>query len=117
LNIEGNTKVRFRARRDVYHNLTSLYLQILGNVIAQGKKLGKAVYVFSVDQEGNRVVHGNYVPETVKAKGLDARTWASKVVEILGGKVGLCLELSINRSQLTNILGRGQGRELTRRWD
>jgi alanyl-tRNA synthetase len=69
LDVEGNTK-------------------ILGNVITQGKKLGKAVYVFSVDHEGGKVAHGNHVPTTVKIKGLDARTWASKVAEILGGKAG-----------------------------
>lgn len=71
----------------------SLFLQILGNVITQGKKLGKALYVFSVDHEGNKVAHGNHVPATVKAKGLDARTWASKVAEILGGKVGTSASL------------------------
>lgn len=57
-------------------------------MIAQGKKLDKAVYVFSVDHEGSKVVHGNYVPNRLKAKGLDARIWASKVVDLLGGKVG-----------------------------
>jgi alanyl-tRNA synthetase len=62
--------------------------KILGNVITQGRKLGKAVYVFSVDHEGNKVAHGNHVPVTSKAKGLDARTWASKVSEVLGGKAG-----------------------------
>ena len=53
----------------------------------QGKKLGKAVYVFSVDHDNGKVVHGNYVPEATRSKGLDARVWATKVTEILGGKV------------------------------
>lgn len=66
-----------------------IYVQILGNVITQGKKLGKTVYVFSVDQEANKVMHGNYVPPAMKSKGLDARTWASKVSEVLGGKVSV----------------------------
>jgi alanyl-tRNA synthetase len=56
-------------------------------VILQGKKLGKLVYVFSVDHEGGKVAHCNYVPEQARAKGLDGRTWASKVTDILGGKV------------------------------
>jgi alanyl-tRNA synthetase len=63
-------------------------VQILGNVITHGKKLGKAVYVFSVDHEGNKVAHGNHVPVASKAKGLDGRTWASKVSDVLGGKAG-----------------------------
>jgi alanyl-tRNA synthetase len=46
------------------------------------------VYVFSVDHEGNKVAHGNHVPVASKGKGLDARTWASKVSEVLGGKAG-----------------------------
>lgn len=74
-------------------------VQILGNVITQGRKLGKAVYVFSVDQEANKVAHGNYVPPEVKSKGLDARTWASKISEVLGGKVGI--EINHDASRLT----------------
>lgn len=66
--------------------------QILQNVVAQGKKLGKAVYVFSVSVGGGKVAHANYVPEDVRAKGFDARTWASKVTEVLGGKVRLSLK-------------------------
>ncbi|KAG9314172.1 tRNA synthetases class II (A)-domain-containing protein [Chiua virens] len=62
--------------------------KILQNVVSQGKKLGKAVYVFSVSTEGGKVAHANYVPEDVRAKGFDARTWAAKVIEVLGGKAG-----------------------------
>ncbi|KAF9245909.1 tRNA synthetases class II (A)-domain-containing protein [Melanogaster broomeanus] len=62
--------------------------KILQNVVMQGKKLGKAVYVFSVDAEGGKVAHANYVPEAVRTNGFDARVWASKVTEILGGKAG-----------------------------
>jgi alanyl-tRNA synthetase len=62
-------------------------MQILQNIVLQGKKLNKAVYVFSVDTSGGKVAHANYVPESFKTKGLDARTWASKVTDILGGKV------------------------------
>ncbi|EGO00200.1 hypothetical protein SERLA73DRAFT_107224 [Serpula lacrymans var. lacrymans S7.3] len=60
----------------------------LQNVVTQGKKLGKAVYVFSVDADNTKVAHANHVPEAAKAKGLDARVWASKVTEVLGGKAG-----------------------------
>lgn len=52
------------------------------------------MYVFSVDHEGGKVAHVNHVPERVRAKGVDARTWASKVADVLGGKVSTCrLEL------------------------
>jgi hypothetical protein len=61
--------------------------QILQSVVAQGKKLGKAVYVFSADVSSGKVAHVNYVPPSMKAKGADARTWATKVTEVLGGKV------------------------------
>lgn len=61
--------------------------KILQNIVTQGKKLGKAVYVFSVNAEGGKVAHANYVPEDVREKGFDARTWASKVTEVLGGRV------------------------------
>jgi len=62
--------------------------KILQSVVLQGKKLGKAIYLFSVDTEGGKVVHVNHVPESFKSKGLDGRTWASKVSDILGGKAG-----------------------------
>jgi alanyl-tRNA synthetase len=71
-----------------YCVLRIVCVQILGNVISQGKKLGKAVYVFSVDHEGNKIAHGNHVPVAFKTMGLDGRTWASKVAEVLGGRVG-----------------------------
>jgi alanyl-tRNA synthetase len=61
--------------------------QILQSVVSQGKKLGKAVYVFSSDLGGSKVAHVNYVPPSMKAKGADARVWATRVSEVLGGKV------------------------------
>jgi len=61
--------------------------QILQAVALQAKKLGKAVYVFSVDSEGGRVIHVNHVPVSLRSRGIDARTWATCVTEILGGKV------------------------------
>ena len=63
------------------------FFQILQAVVLQAKKLGKAVYVFSVDSEGGKVIHVNHVPEPLRTKGFDARTWAARVTETLGGKV------------------------------
>ncbi|KAG5646319.1 hypothetical protein DXG03_003916 [Asterophora parasitica] len=62
--------------------------KILQSVVSQGKKLGKAVYVLSVDKEGGKVAHVNFVPPALKERGLDARTWASKVTDVIGGKAG-----------------------------
>ncbi|KAF8271507.1 tRNA synthetases class II (A)-domain-containing protein [Lactarius quietus] len=62
--------------------------KILQAVVLQAKKLGKAVYVFSVDPEGGKVIHVNHVPESFRSKGFDARTWAARVTETLGGKAG-----------------------------
>jgi hypothetical protein len=59
----------------------------LASVVALAKKLGKATYVLSVDSETGKVAHANYVPEGMRKKGLDARTWAAKVAEVIGGKV------------------------------
>lgn len=62
--------------------------KILQGFVAQGRKLGKALYVFSVDSGVGKVVHVNFVPPSLKSKGLDARQWATKVSEVLGGKAG-----------------------------
>ena len=62
--------------------------KILQGLVAQGRKLGKALYVFSVDSASGKVVHVNFVPPSLKSKGLDARQWATKVSEIVGGKAG-----------------------------
>jgi hypothetical protein len=64
-----------------------IWSQILQSVVVQARKLEKAVYVFSVDPIGDKVAHVNFVPATLKEKGADARVWATKVSEILGGKV------------------------------
>ncbi len=70
--------------------------QILQAVVLQAKKLGKAVYVFSVDSEGGKVMHVNHVPESLRSKGFDARTWATRVTEILGGRVRILFYGSSN---------------------
>lgn len=62
--------------------------KVLQGLVVQGRKLGKALYVFSVDSENGKVVHVNFVPPSFKSKGLDARQWATKVSEIIGGKAG-----------------------------
>ena len=57
------------------------------SLISQAKQLGKSLYVLSVDPETEKVAHANYVAPSLRAKGVDARKWSSKVVEVLGGKV------------------------------
>ncbi|KAG6905576.1 hypothetical protein DXG01_001872 [Tephrocybe rancida] len=85
LDVNGNSKVAFVP---IVHRAKLSKVQILQSVVAQGKKLGKAVYVLSVDAEAGKVAHVNYVPPRMKEKGLDARTWASRVTDIIGGKAG-----------------------------
>lgn len=60
----------------------------LGNVMNEVKHLGKVAYIFSADANGTRIVHMNYVSEAYRTRGLDARAWATKVSEVLGGKAG-----------------------------
>jgi hypothetical protein len=67
--------------------------QALQTAILQGKKLNKSIYVFSADVELGNVSHANYVSESMRTKGLDARNWALKAVDILGGKVEIPLLL------------------------
>ncbi|KAF9264255.1 hypothetical protein L218DRAFT_987257 [Marasmius fiardii PR-910] len=62
--------------------------KILQTLVAQAKKIEKTIYVFSADAEGGKVAHVNFVSPSLKAKGIDARTWAQRVTDILGGKAG-----------------------------
>lgn len=57
-------------------------------ILNQGKSLGKAVYILSVDEHAGKVTHGNYLPAELAGEGFDARSWATSVAEVLGGKVG-----------------------------
>ncbi|KAG8767542.1 Alanine--tRNA ligase, partial [Serendipita sp. 397] len=60
----------------------------LQSILSQGKTLGKPVYVFSVDEEAGKVLHGNYLPQSASSSGFDARSWAASVSEVIGGKAG-----------------------------
>ncbi|KAF8967816.1 tRNA synthetases class II (A)-domain-containing protein [Flammula alnicola] len=62
--------------------------KILQSLVSQAKQLEKSLYVFSVDTENKKVAHANYVSPSLKLKGADARTWASKVTDVVGGKAG-----------------------------
>ncbi|KAF8894893.1 tRNA synthetases class II (A)-domain-containing protein [Gymnopilus junonius] len=62
--------------------------KILQSLVSQAKQLNKSLYVFTVDVENQKVAHANFVSPTHKSRGADARSWASKVTEILGGKAG-----------------------------
>lgn len=42
-----------------------------------------------MDANAGKVAHANHIPESYRARGLDARTWASKVTAIIGGKVSM----------------------------
>lgn len=87
LELDGNAKVERQLNPMPLSTYWSYVIQIMQAVISQAKKLGKTVYLFSVDSEGNKVVHMNFVSPDLRSKGLDARTWATKIADVLGGKV------------------------------
>ncbi|KZV83020.1 tRNA synthetase class II [Exidia glandulosa HHB12029] len=62
--------------------------KLLQSVLNQGKALDKPVYVFTVDDTGEKVMHAAFVPQTQISTSFDARVWASSVTDILGGKAG-----------------------------
>lgn len=61
--------------------------KIVQAVVSAARKLGKAAYIFSVDKEGGKVVHANFVPEAYRKPEFNAKTWAAAVSDIIGGKV------------------------------
>ncbi|KAG6857250.1 hypothetical protein H0H87_007083 [Tephrocybe sp. NHM501043] len=79
--------------------------KILQSVVAQGKKLGKGVYVLSVDAEAGKVAHANYVPPKLKEKGVDARTWATRVTDLIGGKASLILAIAGGKEESAQGVG------------
>ena len=66
---------------------------MLQGVATQAKSLGKPIYIFSIDTEENKIIHVNYLPKEMVSKEFDARIWASKVADILGGKVSFYITL------------------------
>ncbi|KAI0793268.1 tRNA synthetases class II (A)-domain-containing protein [Abortiporus biennis] len=73
---------------DVYFANIDGGAKLLQSVVQQAKKLEKNAYVFSVDQEASKVAHVNYLTESARKRGLDAREWTSAVVALVGGKSG-----------------------------
>jgi hypothetical protein len=76
------------AQADVGSNVKAMQ-----SVLNQGKTLGKAVYILSVDEHVGKVTHGNYLPPGLSSQGFDARSWASSVADIVGGKVRFLLSI------------------------
>lgn len=62
--------------------------QLLQSVLNQGKALDKPVYVFTIDETGEKVAHAAFVPQSHISSSFDARVWSSSVAEILEGKAG-----------------------------
>ncbi|WVR09077.1 alanine-tRNA ligase [Kwoniella sp. DSM 27419] len=61
----------------------------LSAAIVTAKSLSKAIYVFSVDAETQKVAHTNFLPkEVMDRKVLDAKVWLGEVSKVLGGKGG-----------------------------
>jgi hypothetical protein len=112
VDVNGNAKVCCVATSPENEwDLRMTPMQALQTVVAQGKKLGKSVYVFSVDLEANKVVHVNSVDPSLKAKGLDARAWANNAAAIVGGKVRVSLRahIFIYSSDVCRLVGKKTG--------
>ncbi|KAG8966582.1 Alanine--tRNA ligase [Tulasnella sp. 419] len=62
--------------------------KILGSVLLEARKLEKAVYLFSVDETSGKVAHVNFVPKSSISKDFTAKTWATAISEVIGGKAG-----------------------------
>ncbi|KAJ3768728.1 tRNA synthetases class II (A)-domain-containing protein [Lentinula raphanica] len=62
--------------------------KILQSIASQARKMAKAIYVFSIDFESGKVIHVNFIPPSIVSKGADARTWAAKVTDLIGGRAG-----------------------------
>jgi alanyl-tRNA synthetase len=60
---------------------------VLQLVLWHAKTQGKAAYLFGLESDAHKVTHLNYLPKPLITKEFDARTWATKVSEVLGGKV------------------------------
>jgi alanyl-tRNA synthetase len=85
VDIGSNVKVSCIVSKQ-FHSLK--WAQALQAILGQAKTLGKAIYVLSVDEHIGKVTHGNYLPPGMATEGFDARSWASSVAEVVGGKVG-----------------------------
>lgn len=83
-----------------------LALQPLSSAVLQARKLGKSVYLFSPDKQGGKVAHVNFVSPELKQKGVDARTWAGKVTDVLGGKVTSLFAVTTRNSSVSRPVGR-----------
>lgn len=44
--------------------------------------------MFSVDSDGEKVVHANHVPVLFRKPGFDAKVWAGAVTDVVHGKAG-----------------------------
>ena len=78
--------LRYRITVSFWAMHLTIAFKVLQSVVLQAKKLGKSVYLFSIDREQGKVAHVNFVAEDAKAKGVDGRAWANTVVDIVGGK-------------------------------
>jgi alanyl-tRNA synthetase len=65
-------------------------IKSMGMLVAQARKLNKAVYLISVDSQG-KVVHVNFVPKEHISSKFDARSWSEVVTDVIGGRVSAVL--------------------------
>jgi alanyl-tRNA synthetase len=71
--------------------------KVMQSGTAAAKTLGKAVYLFSLSEDG-KVVHLNFVPKSDITKSFTAKTWIAPISDVVGGKVSIMQK----RVRLTN---------------
>jgi alanyl-tRNA synthetase len=62
-------------------------------ILNEAKKLDKSAYLFSVEKGSGKIAHANVFVPSSGPKELDAKTWATSVAAVIGGKVGFLLSL------------------------
>ncbi|KAJ6589130.1 tRNA synthetases class II (A)-domain-containing protein [Mycena capillaripes] len=57
----------------------------LREVISRAENLDKALYLFSVDESGTKVVHANWIPSRLRNSSLGGKKWMEGVTAVIGG--------------------------------
>ncbi|TIB29954.1 hypothetical protein E3P84_03525 [Wallemia ichthyophaga] len=63
-------------------------VKALSAALSAARPLNKTVYVFSVDREAKKIAHQCYIPKDKLNDSFNAKLWAAKVAEVVGGKAG-----------------------------
>ncbi|KAJ7902662.1 tRNA synthetases class II (A)-domain-containing protein [Mycena olivaceomarginata] len=57
----------------------------LREILSRVETLDKVLYLFSVDESGNKVAHANWIPPRLRDKGQGGKQWMDSVTAVIGG--------------------------------